>query len=305
MIASVGYVGNQGRFTTQTKNINQLPYGIRFLPSSADPTNPATPLPDNFLRPYRGYGNITYYENRGISNYNALQATLDRRFTGSFSMGVAYTWSKAMDEGTAIPTYLSARMRNYAMNANDRTHVLTINFTYALPNLDKVFPHPVARHVFGGWMLSGIAQFSSGAPTGLSFSTVTAIDLTGGGDAQRVNLRGPVVLPRSERRFERWFRTENVALPGKGDIGNAAAVVYRGPGVNNWDLTAFKDFKVTEQARFQLRWEAYNAFNHTQWSTVNSAARFDSQGNQVNALFGTVTAARTPRVMQGSLRFEF
>ena len=67
----------------------------------------------------------------------------------------------------------------------------------------------------------------------------------------------------------------------------------------------FKDFPVKEAAKFQLRWEAYNVFNHTQWSSVNSAARFDAQGRQVNTLFGTVTAARGPRVMQGSLRFEF
>lgn len=56
---------------------------------------------------------------------------------------------------------------------------------------------------------------------------------------------------------------------------------------------------------FQLRWELYNAFNHTQWSAVNNAARFDNSGAQVNTLFGTVTAARSARVMQGSLRFQF
>jgi len=305
IIASVGYVGNQGRHIMQQKNVNQLPYGIRFLASSADPTNPATPLPDNFLRPYRGYGSILYFEDRGISNYNALQMSVDRRFTGSFSFGLGYTWSKAMDDGTSIPTYLDNRWRNYGMSSNDRTHVLSINFTYALPKLGKVAPHPVIRQIFDGWMLSGIGQFASGAPTGLSFSTVTSVDLTGGGDGQRVNLTGPVVLGRSERGFFRWFRTENVALPGKGDVGNAPVVVYRGPGTNNWDLTAFKDFRIKENVKFTLRWEAYNAFNHTQWSTVNSAARFDAQGRQVNSLFGQVTAARTPRVMQGSLRFQF
>jgi hypothetical protein len=62
---------------------------------------------------------------------------------------------------------------------------------------------------------------------------------------------------------------------------------------------------VKERAAFQLRWELHNAFNHTQWSSVNATARFNAQGKQVNTLFGAITGARTPRVMQGSLRFQF
>jgi hypothetical protein len=60
-----------------------------------------------------------------------------------------------------------------------------------------------------------------------------------------------------------------------------------------------------EKRVFQFRWEAYNAFNHTQYAGLNLAAKFDAQGNQVNALFGQVTSTRSPRVMQGSLRFTF
>jgi len=80
----------------------------------------------------------------------------------------------------------------------------------------------------------------------------------------------------------------------------------RNPGVNNWDLALAKNFPIKSEKRyFELRWEAYNAFNHTQYSGLNTAARFDPAGNQTNALFGTVTSTRTPRVMQGSLRFTF
>ncbi len=305
ILADIAYVGNAGRFIQQQQNINQLPYGIRFLPSSADPANPSVPLPDNFLRPYRGYGNINHYVNRGISNYHALQVSVNRRFERNYQFGLAYTWSKAMDDGFNVTTYLDNRMRNYGMSDHDRTHVLTLNFTYALPRVSSLAPHAFVRYALDGWLLSGIATFASGAPSGVSFTTVTATDLTGGGDGQRVNVKGSLVLPRGQRSFSRWFATENVALPAKGDIGNAARVLFRGPGTNNWDLTAFKDFPVTERAKFQLRWEAYNVFNHTQWSSVNTQARFDSQGNQVNSLFGTITGARTPRVMQGSLRFEF
>ena len=61
-----------------------------------------------------------------------------------------------------------------------------------------------------------------------------------------------------------------------------------------------------EKRSIQLRWEAYNAFNHTQYSAINTAARYDlTNGAQVNTLFGQVTATRAPRIMQGSLRFTF
>jgi hypothetical protein len=57
--------------------------------------------------------------------------------------------------------------------------------------------------------------------------------------------------------------------------------------------------------QFQLRWEIYNIFNHTQFMTLDTTPRFDAAGNQVNANFGSVTAARSPRIMQASLRFLF
>jgi hypothetical protein len=303
-IANVGYVGNQGRHILQQQDMNLLPYGTRFLPSSADPTNGGLPLPDVFLRPYPGYNSILHFEDNGISNYNALQTSLDRRFTKGFQLGVGYTWSKAMNNGTVIPTYRPVRIWNYGKSADDRTHVLAVNYTYNLPKASKLIPNAVVRRVFDDWQLSGIATFASGAPQGITFTTVTGADLTSGGDGQRVNLLGPIVS--GSKTFSKWFNTQNVALPGKGDPGNAAVDLFRGPGTNNWDMTAFKNIPIKgERASLQIRWETYNTFNHTQWSAVNSAARFDASGNQVNSLFGTVTAARSPRVMQGSLRFQF
>ena len=82
--------------------------------------------------------------------------------------------------------------------------------------------------------------------------------------------------------------------------------VLRGPGTNNWDISVYKNIRLREgKMNAQLRFETYNTFNHTQFSSVNTAARFQPNGQQVNALFGTVVATRSPRVMQGSLRFTF
>jgi hypothetical protein len=75
--------------------------------------------------------------------------------------------------------------------------------------------------------------------------------------------------------------------------------------VNNFDIAMFKLFPICERLRFQFRAGAYNAFNHTQFSTWNTAARFDAKGSQINAQFGQDTAARNPRIMQFALRLLF
>ena len=83
------------------------------------------------------------------------------------------------------------------------------------------------------------------------------------------------------------------------------AQLLRGPGIHNWDLTAYKNFSIMERLRTQLRAEFYNAFNHTQWSALDTAARFDAQGRQVNTQFGQVTATRPGRRIQLALRILF
>jgi hypothetical protein len=114
------------------------------------------------------------------------------------------------------------------------------------------------------------------------------------------------VLPKSERTFSRAFRTEVAKMPAIGTIGNAAITNFRGPGINNWDLAAFKNIPLYERLKMQFRWELYNAFNHTQFSAVDATARFDpATGQQVNSRMGQYTAARTPRTMQFALRLSF
>ena len=83
---------------------------------------------------------------------------------------------------------------------------------------------------------------------------------------------------------------------------------FRSPGINNWNLAAFKEFHPFpghEQRVLQFRAEAFNAFNHTQFSTINSSTTFNPSGVQTNAQFGKATAAQPSRVFQFSLRVRF
>jgi hypothetical protein len=103
----------------------------------------------------------------------------------------------------------------------------------------------------------------------------------------------------------RFFRAEVFQVPTAGTIGNAAKYILRGPGINSWDISLFRNFRVHERFNTQFRCEAYNAFNHTQFSTVNSTARFDATGAQINAALGQYSDARRPRYIQLALRLSF
>ena len=88
--------------------------------------------------------------------------------------------------------------------------------------------------------------------------------------------------------------------------GNAPKDSFRGPGINNWDISMFKNFRVTERFKAQFRCEGYNLFNHTQFSSLDTNARFDVRtGAAANPLFGQFTASRLPRRMQLALRITF
>jgi hypothetical protein len=307
-VVDVAYSGTLGRHLGETHDINVVPYGARFLTQNIDPTT-KTALPDNFFRPYPGYAGIPYYAFDANSSYHSMQVQVNRRFSHGLQYGVAYTWSKAMDytdsyNGT-LATYLSWKVWNYGKAGFDQTHVFVGNWLYDIPRLARNWDNEFSRQLLAGWKLSGIMTMASGNPVGISYTTTDGADITGGGDGSRVFVTGLAILPKSERTITRFFNPSVFARPAVGSIGAAPKDVYRGPGINNWDLTLFKIFPIKDKAQVQFRWEAYNAFNHTQFSGVNSAATFNAAGVQQNALFGQITSARDPRIMQLALRLSF
>ena len=305
-VVDVSYVGNSGTNLYQARNLNTLAPGIRFDDTYRDRTT-GRPLPDVFLRPYHGYQGINLQENTGWSNYNALQISVNRRYTSSFQYGIAYTWSKAMGLGNgdrdALPIYRSVRGYLYGKTGFDQTHMFVANYLWSLPNANVFANSSASRMLFHDWEVAGIVTMTSGFPRGISFGYTDGVDRWGGGDGPRANMVANPTI--SDKSFDRWFNTESVAAPGVGDFGNAPRDVFRGPGINSWDFTVYKYFPATESARFRFSLELYNMFNHTQYSGVDRNARFDASGTQINGNFGRVTSARAPRVMQASLRFEF
>ena len=333
-IIETKYVGTMARHLATFRDLDLLPYGTRFLASSINPRTGAA-FPDAFLRPLPGWNSIVHRESGGSSYYHSLQATANRRFSNGVQFGFAYTYSKAMDyttgispgrEGSLMPTYQTAAVWAKGKSGFDQTHLFAVNYTYAVPSLSKKMSagmgQTVAHHVLDSWEFSGITTFSSGTPfnAGVCNSslgnfnggaqcniTLATGDPTGGGDGYRANLISDPTLAHGDRNVDHIFKTAAFAAPTKGALGfgNVGNGVVRGPGVIAWDMTLFKRFPIKEKANLELRWEAYNVFNHTQFSNMNVTSSFNTAGVQTNTAFGQATANRPPRVMQGALRIRF
>ncbi|MCC7155467.1 MAG: TonB-dependent receptor [Bryobacterales bacterium] len=313
----VAYVGNSQKHLLVTRNLNAIPYGSNFLPQNIDRTVPGgrTPLPTNFLRPNIGYGDINYLEFSGYGNYHSLQIQATRRFSSALTFHVAYTWSKALDlvdgNGNAVNPLLAPRMRNYGLGGFDRRHVLMLNYVYNLPVFSKYWNNGFARIALDGWQLSGVSQFNTGSPAGIGYSLSYSADLTGGtgnGVDSRVVLVGD---PNGAAPAGQTFNVNAVKPPtaafSVNGIGNAAKVLVTNPGLNNWDISLFKNFQLgsNEARRLQFRWETYNTFNHTQYTSMDTSARFDAANNQINGNLGRYTNAALARRMVLALKLFF
>jgi hypothetical protein len=194
----------------------------------------------------------------------------------------------------------------YGLAGFDRTHIVNINWIYDLPRLSPHWNNVLTRTAFDNWQYSGIASFVSGAPLAVNFSTTDGADITGSPtETPRPDLVANAVIPKSQRTIQKFFNTAAFARPAKGTLGSAPKYDLRGPGINDLDMALYKNFLIKEGIRMQFRWETYNTLNHTQFATLNTTARFDPLGNQVNAQFGQVISSRQPRRMQLALKFIF
>ncbi len=307
-VVDVAYVGTFGRHLEWVRDLNAIPIGTNFNPRNADPTNAAVPLPSAFLRKYPGFNNINQADWAANSSYHSLQVTANRRFAKGLQFGGAWTWSKAMGyvdtDGSAVSALVDPKIWNYSVAGFDRTHVLKLNYLWEVPG--GPWKNLAAKHVLHGWQLSGITSFVTGAPLGVGYNLVVNRDITGTPDlGARLNVLSNPNLPKDQKTFGRNFNTDVFAPPAVGAIGNSAKYLIRGPGVNNFDISMIKSIAVREPFKVQLRCELYNAFNHTQFTAIDTTARFDAQSRQVNGTFGQYTAASNPRLMQIAIRAQF
>lgn len=306
----VAYVGALSRHLSQSREINGISMYGRFDPANADPTLKGPPLPDNFFRPFRGYGSIKAYEFMGTSSYNSLQVSVNRRYTRGLQFGLAYTFSKTLglgaNEMSELSAYFAPRERNYGPLPYDRTHVFVVNYMYDLPSPGARLGFRPAGWVLDNWQVSGITSLISGTPFTPGFGTADGADITGSAEGARISVSGDPHLPKGERTFYRNFKTEVFQRTPLRSFGNAGIGLLRGPGLNNWDIALSKRFPLFADHRFlQFRAEFFNAWNHTQFSSLYTGTRFDATGKQLDPNFGAYSSARDPRIVQFSLKAVF
>ena len=312
-ILDVSYVGSQSRHLWLAQPFNYIPFGAAWQPYSQDPTvapkfDGTTNLPADMYRPYAGYTAAGSFYTWGTSaNYNSLQATVNRRF-GRLQVGGAYTWSKALGVSTypgqvgSLDPY-NIRASNYGPLPQDRRQSLAFNYIYDLPapiRKGSFLDNAAGRLVLSGWEISGLTSMSTGGPINVTYA-VSGIGaqqlnsmITGSPDiAPRVVMTCNPNLSRGDRNINEYINTSCFAPAPKGSIGNDSGFNdITGPGINQWDMSLFKNVSIKERARLQLRLEAYNAFNHTEWggsnafsgsnAGINSTIVFNSAGKIIN-----------------------
>jgi hypothetical protein len=309
----VGYVGAVGNYLSRERDLNQLPTGTTFRPENL--ASPGVPVANvNFLRPFKGFANIPMLEHSGRSTYHGLQFEMNRRFARGLSYGIAYTYSKTMDNNSGprdgfIDVY--NQQLNWGKSANDVRHVSINNFVWEMPFFNGS-TNGFVKTLLGGWQMSGTIQFQTGAPISIgNGDDYLGIGSTNG---KTWNLNGNPDRPQlfanrnAAGNFsgitDFWFtptvggsawatRPANGTLPNQ----NRNSVSFNNVGFQNWNGAMFKSFKFTERQFVQFRAEFFNLPNHPNWNGVDT--------NPTSATFGMVTGKGSERNIQLSLRYSF
>jgi hypothetical protein len=237
------------------------------------------------------------------STYHSLQVNWNRRFGGGFSVLGSFTWSKALDLASsdgggglgnqASDPFLFSKDKGPADFDVERRFVTS--FLWELPFFRG--PKNWRRAVLGGWQLNGILTLQSGLPFTVAAGTDRSLAGVG---ADHADVNGPAHTFNSADRsakIQQFFDTSVFSLPALGTFGTSSRNFLFGPGIENFDAGIFKRFALTERKQFELRWEVFNSLNRPNF--FNPVAAF------TNPLFGRLTSARDPRIMQVALKFYY
>lgn len=286
----IGYVGRRGIHNQRKRNINQLQTGTTYA-------NPGVNV--NALRPYLGMGIIGISENSGLSMYHGLQVSVERRFSSGLAFGVAYTYSRAVDNSSDLTDVLPNAYDDkayYGTSDLNRPHVLILNYIYEIPFLKG--NRTLYHRVLGNWDLSGMNQWQSGGPFSVRNTAEIAGVGTGSGNQFWNRVGDPYDVQRTDFTTSAvWFNRNAFARPANGTWGVQPRNGIMNPGFWAFDVGLRKNFPVTEKQRVQMRFEFFNLLNHPNWNGANS--------NPTSAQFGLVTSKGGSRTIQLALKYIF
>jgi hypothetical protein len=250
------------------------------------------------------FGSNAMQSTIGAANYNALELSA-RHTSGRLEFSGSYTYGRSMDQSSNIGEEVNPfnPALSYGLSSFDVKHNVVVSYEYQLPFDEWLHSNRVTR----GWSLSGISHFASGFPitminngdnsligtnpNGINNASIDEPDYSG----------GPLRLSQNPRKNNNnYFDTKAFTLNAVGTPGNAKRRFFHGPGTDNFDMAVQKNLPLTESKSLLFRVEAFNVFNHTQFSGPTSV-----DGDIGSSTFGNVISAAPPRILQGALKFAF
>jgi len=308
---SIGYVGNTGVHELVLADLNQ-----------ATLNNAAGTLTLQSRRPYNGTNccaDISMAFNIANSNYNSLQAKLEKRYSDGIYLIDSFTWSHAMDDasghleeddGDSEYVNLYNILGDRGRSSDDQPINETLAITYDLPyGRGRKFGSSASylmQIVAGGWQASVINQYTSGLPINLTYAPTTSqeVDSSLLASYYRANVSGnPVLVAGAQAKtstYRLYLNSATVTAPAANNLpfGNASRNSARAPGYNTLDLSLHKRFPLwSEASALELRVESFNTLNHVNYQAPDGIA--------TDSTFGQITTAYPARELQGALKLIF
>lgn len=322
----LSYVGSKGTHLLRRFDVNQVRQGDRNGNDLPDRLEFArTSLPE--VRPYGVFGDtrINFWDHGGSSTYHALETQLRARWGRGSQLQGSYTWSRTITdqtEGLAGLLDVDRPALDRGLARNHRTHVFSSSLV--LPLLTLEGSPGIVRHFLGDWAIGALVFAASGSPVTVLTGTVPGLSGgpsgTGTGFNQRPNRVPGQPCRASGGRREQWLNPEAFTLVGfeLGTIGDGGRGTCTGPGLFQVDLALYKSIPTGKKVKVQLRFEAFNVFNRTQFSSIDdsmdpTAITLDAPIERATRItsfqlpnsFGQATAARDPRQLQLGIRLSF
>jgi hypothetical protein len=308
LVATLGYVASHGHDLPFPVDINQVPEG-QLGPN------------DQQFRPFPQFGSInstgTVPHENAISNYNSLQATIDKRFSNGLNFSFNYVWSHFLDDIDSSGWGSHAGAQQIQNSFNPAANYGNSNFD--IRNAFKgfaLYQLPFGRgrrflnnstlldEIIGGWQTSGTLTLLSGQPfTAVMSSGTNSYSLAGNNFQWFPNVVGNPTL--NHRGVNQWFNESAFAVPASGTFGNEGRNSLNGPGFALVNLSLGKTFDIWEQVHLQVRADANNAFNHPNFAIPDANLQVGSNG-AITTGTSTITGVANPsRSMQLSARITF
>jgi hypothetical protein len=318
-VTSFGTPTQCGPFLEDTQWSVTVPSGFQFhMPSGQVVNGTGQTLQFVGLRPYSSpncnaftgagcpadgipvFSDIFAEDTIANSSYNAFEAMLEKRFSHGLQFQASYTLSKSLDDGSTFeetlnPFNFRASRALSLFNSHQR---FVISYDWELP----INHHTGFTGVLlNDWAVSGITQFQSGFPIRLDTENdnelIASVFFLGTEAPQQVS-PFQKLNPKTSGAF--WFNPNDFQDPQLGhfNIGTQRSICC-GPGLEQWDFSVHKKFAIDENRFFQFRAELFNIFNHTNFYNP------DGHFSDGPTLFGKITQAQDPRLVQFALKFYF